>query len=75
MQLYVDGNLADQKAYAGNLDLPPDSLLYVGSQRADQNITPPPGYPIVSLRGLNVFPQILEPDQVGALMVQSAPPA
>jgi hypothetical protein len=70
MQLYIDGDLRDQRAYAGEVLLPPDTPLYVGSQRKG-----PQNQGTVSMRAWNVFQRILTPDEIAAFMVQTAPPA
>jgi hypothetical protein len=74
MQLYVDGELVDQEAYLGTVVIPDGTPLYVGSRRGAPG-TEQQHQPTISMLPWSVFPNMLSPDEVAALMVQTAPPS
>jgi len=70
MQMYIDGTLRDDRMYEGTVELPPTAPLYVGSQPKG-----PANQGAVRLWKWTVFQRILSPDEITALMMQTAPPA
>jgi hypothetical protein len=71
MSLYVDGVPETTTTYPGSLALPPSTPLYVGSSRkgVDPNATAP-----IAMRQLQILQHKIKTEEVGNLMVTTAPP-
>jgi len=69
MGLYVDGKLAEQQTYAGELRIPSDAPLYIASGRN------PPDLPegTVSLRQFIVLDHRPDNAEIGSLLAETAP--
>lgn len=68
MRIYIDGNLGNESTYSGNLEIPPGTPLYLGSQqqRSDRQGT-------VALRGQQTFQRPLNPQEIAEVMALTAP--
>lgn len=68
MRIYLDGNLGNESTYSGNLELPPNTPLYVGSgqMRSERQGT-------VALRGQHIFQRVLSAEEIGEIMALTAP--
>ena len=71
LSLYLDGALKDQRELNGTVDIPQGTPLYVGST-GNQGLRAQQG--TVSLRNWQVFQRVLQPDELEALIGQTAPP-